>query len=311
MALISTVYPPEIWANESLMVLSNELVMGSLVHRDFENEVRRAGDKVHTRKPANLSVSTLNEQSGTNAAANVTVQNPNATDLSITLNTHKYVAYLISDRDQAEALHDLREEFLRPAVVPLASKVDADVLTAIHTNQDWNSTQVTAVANATVGANSACTSDDIIAGKKAMDDNKCPLENRRLILSSDHNADLLSENLFQQANMAGSTQGLRNAVVGRAFGFDTYMSQQVPTATDTQSTPQSFGFHRNGVTLCVRPLGSIGAGTGAVSAETVHEGLSIRIVTSYESLYSGTVVKFEILYGAQLLDASLATIINP
>ena len=311
MALIASVYPPEIWANESLMVLTNELVMANLVHRNFEPDVRSGGDVVHTRKPTKLTSSNLSAQSGTNAGATVTVQNPNATDLSITLNTHKYVAYLISDKDQADSLQDLRQEFLKPAIDPVAQDVDTDILAQLNAGTDWNSTGVTAVAGDTVGENAAADSGDVIAGMKAMNDNLAPLSDRRLVLSTDHHADLLGENLFQQANMAGTTDALRNAQVGRAFGFDTYLSQQAPDASDTGSTPQSFGFHRNAVTLCVRPLGTIAPGMGARSYEASRNGLSIRVVESYNDLYSGVVVRFEILYGTKLLDAALATIINP
>ena len=309
---VSAVYPPEVWAMESLLVLQNELVMGNLVHRDFENDVKRAGDVVHTRKPANFGVSTLTAHTGTAAAANVTVQNALATDVSITLNQHKYAAWIVNDADQAASMHDLKMEYIQPALKPLAETVDLAILTELMTGADYDgSTTVTAVAGATVGENAACDEDDILAGMKAMNDNKCPLRDRYLVLSSDHHADLLSTTVFGQANTSGSTAGLREALVGRAFGFETYMSQQVPTATDTGTTPQSVGFHRNAITFCQRPLGSIKPGTGAISYETSHEGFAVRVTESYESLYSGCVMKIEILYGVQLLEAALATIINP
>lgn len=42
---------PEIWANASLALLEENMVAAHLVHRDFENDVAKKGDLVHTRRP--------------------------------------------------------------------------------------------------------------------------------------------------------------------------------------------------------------------------------------------------------------------
>ena len=44
-------YIPELWAQESLMILEANMVMAGLVHRDFENEIAEFGDIVNTRRP--------------------------------------------------------------------------------------------------------------------------------------------------------------------------------------------------------------------------------------------------------------------
>lgn len=42
---------PEWWANESLAILEEQMVIGNLVHRDFEEVVANVGDVVNTRRP--------------------------------------------------------------------------------------------------------------------------------------------------------------------------------------------------------------------------------------------------------------------
>lgn len=42
-------YIPELWANESLAILEENMVIGNLVHRDFENVIANFGDTVNTR----------------------------------------------------------------------------------------------------------------------------------------------------------------------------------------------------------------------------------------------------------------------
>ena len=48
----NTILTPEIVAKEALMVLTGNLVMADLVHRDYSDEFVTVGDTVTIRKPA-------------------------------------------------------------------------------------------------------------------------------------------------------------------------------------------------------------------------------------------------------------------
>lgn len=313
MALVSTIYPPEIWAIESLLVLRDNLLMAGLVHRDFENQVAQAGDTVRTRKPQKLTVQDFAQQSGTNANLELlSVENLNARELTVVLDKHKYTSFIVEDRDEATSIKDLREEFIIPAIDPISQAVDDDIITEFLTGADYTgSATVSKIADGTVGAGASMDENDIIAARKQLNTNKCPQAGRNLVLSAEHEADLLGRSLFHQANTAGTTAALRDANLGRAFGFETYMSQNVPAANDTDSTPQSLAFHKNAIALVTRPLPPVPEGYGAVSAMRVLDNISVRITNSYEHRAKGVVVSFDILYGVQLLDAALGVIVNP
>lgn len=47
---------PELWAQESIAILEENMVAPLLVHRDFEPVVASFGDTVHTRKPRFLGL---------------------------------------------------------------------------------------------------------------------------------------------------------------------------------------------------------------------------------------------------------------
>ena len=70
-------YIPELWAQEGLAILEENMVMANLVHRDFENEIAKFGDVVNTRKPGEFKIrrktdgTTLTQQDAT--ATNVPV----------------------------------------------------------------------------------------------------------------------------------------------------------------------------------------------------------------------------------------------
>ncbi|UCG53516.1 MAG: hypothetical protein JSW58_08160 [Candidatus Latescibacterota bacterium] len=316
MALVSTIYPPEVWAIESLMVLRDNLLMAGLVHRDFEKEVASAGDTVRTRKPQKLTVQDFAQQSGTTAAAaigtSLVVENLNAREVTVVLDKHKYTAFLVEDRDAATSIKDLREEFIVPAIDPISQQVDDDVMTEICTGADYTGTDtITLVADGTVGIADALDENDVIAGRKQLQDTQCPPSGRNLVLCTEHESDLLKRSLFHQANTAGTTAALREASLGRIFGFETFSSQNVPAVADTDASPQSLAFHKNAMALVTRPLMSIPNGLGAVSAVRVLDNIGIRITTSYEHSAKGVVISFDILYGVQFLDANLACSLNP
>ncbi len=313
MALVSTMYPPEVWAIESLLVLRDNLLMAGLVHRAFENEVARFGDTVRTRKPQKLTVQDFSAQSGTNADLTtlLTVENLNAREITVVLDQHVYTSFIVEDRDAATSIKDLREEFIVPAIDPISQRVDDDVMTEYTTGTDVDSNTVTGIAADTVGAGAAMDEADIIEARRQLNTNQCPQGGRNMVLGTQHEADMLGRALFHQANTAGSTQALREANLGRAFGFETFLSQNVPAAADTDATNQSLGFHKNVLALVTRPLqGVIPTGLGAISATRAIDNVGIRITTSYEHLAKGVVTSFDMLYGVQLLDANLGVIIN-
>jgi len=312
MALVSTIYPPEVWAIESLMVLRDNLVMAGLVHRDFENEVAKAGDTVRTRKPQKLTVNDFSQQSGTSADLELLApENLNANEVTVVLDKHKYTSFIVEDRDAATSIKDLVAEFIFPAIVPIAQQVDDDIMTEYTTGTDVLSSSITAVAADTVGAGAALDENDIIEGRRTLNANQCPQGGRNLVLGTNHEADILGRPLFHQASTSGSTGALREAFIGRAFGFNTYMSQNVPAASDTDGTAQSIAFHRNVMALVTRPLLPVPPGYGAVSSTQTMDDVGIRITNSYEHRAKGIVISLDILYGVNLLDVNLGTILNP
>jgi len=314
MALVSTIYPPEIWALESLMVLRDNLLMAGLVHRNFENEVASKGDTVRTRKPTKLTVQDFSAQTGTNASlTGLTVANLNATEVTVVLDKHKYTAFIVEDRDEATSIKDLRDEFIVPAIDPISQAVDDDVMTEYQDGTDVAGNSVTIVANDAIGIAAAMDEDDIITAHTQLNTNQCPPAPRSLVLGTQHEGNLLGRALFHQANTAGTTEALRNANLGRAFGFDTFMSQNVPTGltSDTLGNNQSFAFHKNVLALVMRPLQQIPGGMGAISSVQTIDNIGIRMTASYEHPAKGVVMSFDVLYGLNLLDSLLGVIVAP
>ena len=312
MALLGTVYPPEIWALESLMVLRDELLMARLVHSGFSDDVASFGDTVQTRKPVKATARTWGGQAGTDANSTIDVENPNARNLTVLLDTLVYTAILVEDRDQTTSRHELRDEFIVPIMDPIAQRIDDDIMTEFTSGSslDVHGNAVSLVAFDTVGLGADLNDDDIITARETLNVSQCPMSPRVLVLSPQHESDLLRTPIVTQADQSGSVDALRAGRVGRLFGFDTFMSQNVPTAVDTDATPISLAFHRNAITYVNRPLDNPQT-EGVRAAVQSLDGNSMRVVEAYDIDRKGHVLSVDVLYGTQLLDANLAVIINP
>ena len=88
-------FVPEIWANESVLILLENMVASSLIHRDFENELARFGDIVNTRKPAEFTAKRKDVND------NVTIQDASATNIQVPLNQHLHTSFLIRDGEES------------------------------------------------------------------------------------------------------------------------------------------------------------------------------------------------------------------
>lgn len=210
---------PELWAQESLAIMEENMVIGNLVHRDFENVIANYGDVVNTRMPAEF----VGKRKGVND--NVTVQNVSAVNVAVPLNQHIHTSFLIRDGEQTKAFADLVRTYLRPAVLSLARMVDQIVLgQAIHYRSNFGGNLL--------GISSSNAKDYILELREAMNVNKVPVNGRNLILTPSTETAILKNEHFTAADKLGDAgTAIREASLGRRLGFDIYMCQNASQVT--------------------------------------------------------------------------------
>jgi len=217
---------PEIWSREALMTLMSNTVMASLVYRDFSAMVASHGDVVNTSRPADFSGKRKTD------ADNVTDQDAISPNIPVPLNQHFHVSYVIKDGELSKALPDLLERYMEPAARELAEKID-QVLCG----------QAARLLENQVGQPGAVTSlnvdEHILDADEKLNDNRCPKAGRRLVMSSRFNRAALGAEIVVEADKRGdSGTALREASVGRIYGFDSFMDQNVAhvNASDADTT---------------------------------------------------------------------------
>lgn len=216
-------FVPEIWAQESLMVLENNMLAANLVHRDFQNEIASYGDIVNTRRPGNFTAARKGN------ADDVTDQDASATNVAVPLNQHLHTTFIIKDQEASKSMKDLVTEYLHPAAISLAQQADRIVL-----GQTYQF-----LANSVGALGTTISKTTVIAAREKLNTLKCPqgVGQRNLLVSPNMEGALLGISEFTQAQAIGDDgTALKEGSMGRKFGFDLFMDQNVPSVISASTT---------------------------------------------------------------------------
>lgn len=287
---------PELWANESLAILEENMVAANLVHRDFEPVFAKFGDIVHTRRPGEF---TAQRKTTTD---DVTVQDVTSTDVQVPLNQHIHVSFLIRDGEETLAFKDLVETYLSPAMLAQARFIDKVVLGqyAQFLGNAYGSL---------AGLASSNVKDRILGTRNVMNINKAYVESRNIIWCPTSETIALSLGDFTQAQDVGDGGfALREASLGRKFGFNNYMCQNMADVAAGNTTSAgainlSAGYAKGTTSALV-----VDGITGAIAAGTwlkiVGEDAPNQVVSHTETLGNTTGITLRYpLKGAVLNDA--------
>lgn len=132
--------------------------------------------------------------------------------------------------------------------------------------------------DSTIEFAASATDDDtinqVLAMRERLGDNDAPADDRWLACSSSIITRLLKLDLLTKVNESGSPSALRDAMIGRLFGFNVVESNALTSGT-------AVAYHRSGFVFATKvPSNPKGA---ASSAGTVAQGIGLRQVFQYDA----------------------------
>lgn len=208
--MANTLITPTIVAKEALLILTNSLVMKDLVHNDFSNEFTRVGNTVNIRVPASYVAK--------NFVSAIDVQSTTESYVPVKMDRHADVSVEITSKEQTLDLNSLSEQIIKPAMIAIAQKIDEDIANA-----------AVGFAGSIASATASPTDLADIAGlAKTLDINKAPMTDRHLVLCPEHKYRYALTDNLSKVSYAGANETLREALLGRIYGFNTYMDQNIP-----------------------------------------------------------------------------------
>jgi hypothetical protein len=294
--MANTIITPTVIAGRALATLYNTTVLANLVWRDFDADFRgKQGDTITVRKPATFTASNFDRASG------VTLQPVTEASTTVTLDTIPDMAVAVTDEEMTLEIDAFGERILSPMMEAVAQKIDGELAEALIDAAEG------AGGGGTVAKSSDPASTDrpryVFAQAMAkLGRNKLPAANRYVVLSPEAHADVLLEDLFVAVDTSGSTDGLRNAIIGRAYGFETYGSiQAFGYGTGDKGVADGVAFHREAVVLATRTLNApLGLAASQYSVQN-YKGLGLRVTYDWNSSKKQDEVAVDILYGIDAL----------
>jgi N4-gp56 family major capsid protein len=275
-----TNFIPEVWAAQLLSSLKKSLVFAqsTIVNRNYEGDIANFGDTVNITSISRPTIATY-------AKGSTTITPEALTDASRTLLIDQayYFAFEVDDVDLRQSRDGgaLMAEAAQEAAYGLADTADqyvAGLFSGVAAGNAIGTVSVTTAALAVT---------QLVKLKQKLDEANVPQDGRYVVITPWYLGLLLQSDLFVRVDASGNDQALRNGLVGRAFGFDVLVSNNVVNTTGDDYR------------ICAGYPGAI----------TYAEQISKTEAYRPESAFSDAIKGLH-LYGAKLVrDTGIATVV--
>lgn len=231
-----TNFIPEVWAARLLTTLKTSHVYGAadVVNRDYEGDIANYGDTV------NIS-----------GISRPTIQDYTAhTDLTGPEDVDDNTRQLVIDQSKAFnfEIDDIEERQARGAVMPEAAmeagyalRDVADLYLGVQMSTNVNASNLIPEATITTATEAEGVLIDLSV---LLDEADCPTEGRFVVVTPAFHGLLLRSDIFVPVDASGTSEALRNGMVGRAFGFNVKKSNNAPDGPGAGAGKHIIAGHR-------------------------------------------------------------------
>jgi len=251
----NTFITPTVVAKLAIPALLKNWVFAGLVHRDYSKEFRKVGNSVRIRKPATF---TAIEFDGDLEGQWQTIQE---TYVDVPMDTVLTVPIEFTQVEQSLDIANFNTQVVEPAMQALSQKVD-EKLALQYKNIPYFQ-DITETSGATILAS-------LLGARKVQNDLKVPFDQSRYaVMSPLTTALLLGVDAFRDLEKTGNTKALREASLGKLFGYEFFENQNIQH--HTRGTTDGLG------TAAVAAVGATSMLISALGTGTVNKGTAFTI----------------------------------
>ena len=286
-----TLYTPEQAARATLASLRWLTNLPRTVRQDFSAEfVAGRGQTVNVLGPVDAGKANVYTKAQRDAREAIKFNELNQTWFPVKLENQIYNALRLPDDFATFTLTDLTRQVL----VPQAESVVNDLAAPLIAEMVATETDAKIPAMALDGSNALAV---LIKARQVLNERHIPTDGRYFAVGADLEAAILSLPQLQKVNESGSSEVLRNATIGRLFGFEIIADPALPA---------DFGvaYHRDAFAHIMRP--SRQPEGAAKSATVAQDGFALRWIQHYNPLQLEDQSVVDTFYGATTLDANRA-----
>lgn len=219
---------PTVWAARLLSALEKALVYGQagVVNRDYEGEIRQAGDTVKIASIGDPTVGTYTKDT------DITAEALTDAEQSLLINQSKYFNFIVDDMDRAQQNVDSMDEAMTRAAYKLRDVAD-QYIAASYTDVPSDNLVGSTASPVAAGATSAAY-DHLVNLAVLLDNANIPSDGRFVIVPPFFHGFLLKDSRFVGSGADAADARLGNGMIGSAAGFKVLKSNNVPIASSTK-----------------------------------------------------------------------------
>lgn len=205
---------PSIWSARLLMKLEKNLVYGQagVINRNYEGEIREAGDRVFVHSFNDLTIGTYTKNSTT-----VTYEQLTDSRVQLLIDQSKFFAFKVDDIDRAQMKPDLVDAATDRAGYQLAQVADAHIASHYTAIPAGNQVAVSTPTAANIY-------QKFVQLARKMDDALIPEAGRFAVIPPFVKELLLQNDQF----LAAQPSAVLNGQIGRIAGINLLVSPNVP-----------------------------------------------------------------------------------
>lgn len=226
-----SLYTPQQAARSTLAALRYLTTLPRTVRQDFSAEfVAGRGTVVNIKNPISAGTARKYTQDNRSARDAIVFDDLSQSTIPVTLDTQVYKAVRLPDDFATFTLTALEREVLRPQAESVVDGLAAPLLAEMAAVATDSSIPTLTDSNGL---------DVLIAARAVLNARKVPMANRYVAVSPAAEAAFLKLDQLQKVNEAGTDGMLREAVIGRLFGFTIVSDPTLhpPTKATITGTP--------------------------------------------------------------------------
>jgi hypothetical protein len=226
MSLIN--FRPEIWSANLLVATRKVLVFGDCVNRDWEGEISAAGDSVRITSVGRPTIQTYVPN-----VTNIVPEQVNDSQRTLIVDQSKYFSFEVDDVDARQAKGNVIPQSMNEAGYGLADVMDQFIAQNMYLGVQ-TANQLGSISVAALTKPSDFYDKVLVPLKVQLDLANVPTEGRWVNVRPEAHGALLRDSRFVKVNESGTSEGLRNGLVGRAAGFDIKLTNNAPNTSGSE-----------------------------------------------------------------------------
>ena len=263
-------FKPTVWSVKLFQELDKNHVLVGLCNREYEGEITAYGDQVKINALGDIDIG--------NYQPNVTEISPQQLDGQqkvLEIDQAKYFAFYIDDVDYAQTKPKLMNEAMRKSAYGLADAAD-QTIAGFYTDAATTISGNVTLANVLTFLSNAALQ---------LDNRDVPSQGRWMVIPPWFRQKLTLNKVLETDGSVDANEAYTNGYVGKAFGFDFYVSNNLSTGGSTGA----IGSHR-----------ALAGTSRAISfADQIVETEAYRPEKSFSDAVKGLHV-----YGAKTIDSN-------